>query len=305
MNKRSRCRSVALATAVVVAALALATTGCQTSQSEQPADDVVVTEPDAEQHHQPQQPETHAEGHPDAVAVEEGDDAVMADDLGAGDEPTIGDDPTPGDAAGPEAQTDDQVQLPTADQHLESEEHSDHSEAPAGTQPQRQVETADEQLDGRSAPPPSPQPEAGQPQPGAEQPDSAQPDDAQPPGDGPEQAPAGQQPGQPAEHQPEQPEQPAADTADSGDDIDDDDVENFAAAYIGVQDLNYEYDQRLNATTDPEETNALQQQLQQQTTEVIEANDLSVEQFHAIAQLVETDSELRDRIQTEIDEIAH
>lgn len=87
-------------------------------------------------------------------------------------------------------------------------------------------------------------------------------------------------------------------------DVSDTQAENFAAAYIEVMDLQYEYEHRLEATSDPDEITALHQQLDNDTRDAVASHDLSIEEFNAIADMLERDTELRDQIQSEIDSLA-
>lgn len=226
--------------------------GCQTSSDR--SDETVVTQPEeadelptADQHHQPQQPETDIEGQhlaePEAGTGEDGVPSATAPDQPATHEPA------------PEADPSQSVQPTSPD--------------PSAT---------DSSVGTDDAPPEATGDQAAQTGPPADEPPRESPSAA-----------------------------PDADTQvpTSPGDVSDATAQSFAAAYIDVVDLQADYEPRIDATSDPEDVAMLQQQLEAEIDEAIEKHDLSLAEFNAIADLLEADETLRDRIQSEVDELAH
>ena len=82
-------------------------------------------------------------------------------------------------------------------------------------------------------------------------------------------------------------------------------VDSFAHAYVEVMNIQIEMEPRIQATTDPEEMAYLQTKAEEQTLEAVENQDLTVEEFNAIAQMLAYDEALRDRIQARVDGIVN
>lgn len=93
------------------------------------------------------------------------------------------------------------------------------------------------------------------------------------------------------------------DVPSSPDDVSAAQARDFAAAYTDVIDLQALYEERLEQTDDPDEIAALKRRLNDETNAVIEQRDLSIAAFNAIAELLEEDDRLRDRIQSEVDDL--
>lgn len=90
----------------------------------------------------------------------------------------------------------------------------------------------------------------------------------------------------------------------SPEDVTDAQIERFAAAYIEVMDLQSEYQSKIDVASDPGEVAVLQQELEQQSMQTVETHDVSPDEFNAIADLVADDTDFRDRVQSQIDELA-
>lgn len=82
-------------------------------------------------------------------------------------------------------------------------------------------------------------------------------------------------------------------------------VKQFAAAYVDVMDIQFEFEPRFESASDSDERTALQQQLETESIEAIEAHQMSADEFNTIADLLTRDRTLRDRVQAEVDAIAH
>ncbi len=105
----------------------------------------------------------------------------------------------------------------------------------------------------------------------------------------------GQQPGQqpPAEQQqPMQEEAPAVEEHS----FSDSELEQFAQAFIEVEEVRNEYGPRLGEAEDMEAATEIQQEANEQMTSAIEDNGLTVETYNAIAQSTQADPELREQI---------
>ena len=81
-------------------------------------------------------------------------------------------------------------------------------------------------------------------------------------------------------------------------------IEEFAAVYIEVMELQLEYEPIIEEADDPAEARQMMQQFEQQAFHTVDAHRLTLDEFHAIAQLLEQDESLRDQVQSEVDEQA-
>lgn len=107
------------------------------------------------------------------------------------------------------------------------------------------------------------------------------------------------------EHDPSAPPQAEQEFVSSPDDITASQIEEFAAAYVDVMDLQFEFQHRLDSTSDAEDIAALEQRLETKSIEAVQAHDLSIGEFNGIADLLVKDEQLRDRIQEEVDTLAN
>ncbi len=108
----------------------------------------------------------------------------------------------------------------------------------------------------------------------------------------------------PATTQPGEFDADPADIPQRAEDVDEDQIQRFASAYVAVMDLQYEFEERLEAAPE-EERGELLQQLEEQTLATVEDHQLNLDVFNAIAELLANDVALRDRIQAEVDSLAH
>ena len=106
----------------------------------------------------------------------------------------------------------------------------------------------------------------------------------------------GQQPGQqpPAEQQ--QPMQQQEAPAVEEHSFSDDELEQFAQAFVEVEEVRNEYGPRLGEAEDMESATEIQQEANELMTSAIEDNGLTVETYNAIAQSTQADPELREKI---------
>ncbi len=101
----------------------------------------------------------------------------------------------------------------------------------------------------------------------------------------------GQQP--PAEQQqPMQQEAPAVEEHS----FSDAELEQFAQAFVEVEEVRNEYGPRLSDAEDMEAATEIQQEANELMTSAIEDNGLTVETYNAIAQSTQADPELREQI---------
>jgi len=93
----------------------------------------------------------------------------------------------------------------------------------------------------------------------------------------------------------------AHDLPTSSEDVSDDQVESFANAYVSVMELRMTYEPQLQEAASEEEVMAIQEAAEGEIVAAVEAEDLTVEEFNAIADLLAYDEGLRDRVQEHID----
>lgn len=78
--------------------------------------------------------------------------------------------------------------------------------------------------------------------------------------------------------------------------FDDAQVERFADSFSEIMEIREHFSAQLQDADDAETAHELQQQANEKMIDVIENNDLSVTEYNAIAQAMQTDPELRDRV---------
>jgi hypothetical protein len=108
----------------------------------------------------------------------------------------------------------------------------------------------------------------------AQMPDSAQPDPMGPPG----------------------PAQTPAPSTDASTQIADEKVDQFAAAFVAVQDIQVKATQQLNTAKDDQQATEVKATAEKQMVEAVERQGMKVEEFNRIADLMTTDLSLRTRI---------
>ncbi len=83
-------------------------------------------------------------------------------------------------------------------------------------------------------------------------------------------------------------------------DIPDNQIIAFARAQGQLEQIQVEYEPRIHAATDEAKQHALIQKANREMVQVVEDEGLSVEEFNTIATAIQTDPELRDRIDQEL-----
>lgn len=105
-----------------------------------------------------------------------------------------------------------------------------------------------------------------------------------------------------AHAQPPAPAAPDADVPQSAADINADMKEKFVGAYGDIMSIQMRYAEQLQAVTDEQEANALQQQAQVEMQEAVTANDISIQEYNQIIQLASTDEALMAELEAAIEE---
>lgn len=162
--------------------------------------------------------------------------------------------------------------------------HIADTEQPPETTPQAGTADFDE-----PPPPPATDPT---PPPSTEPDGSAIDESSRPPATVPDQSPAAAAP-PPDDHLPATPQE-----------VTNAQIEEFASVYIEVMELQLEYEPQINGADDRAEAQQLYRKMERKAFDAVESHDLTIDEFHAIAHLLETDDALRDRIQSEVDEQA-
>lgn len=73
-------------------------------------------------------------------------------------------------------------------------------------------------------------------------------------------------------------------------------LESFAESLGEIMEIREEFTGKLQQTEDAEKARDLQQQANEKMLGVIEENDISIDEYNAINQAVQTDPELRNRV---------
>lgn len=87
----------------------------------------------------------------------------------------------------------------------------------------------------------------------------------------------------------------------SPEEVTEEQAESFASAYVEVMNIQMELEPQMQAATTPEEMAALQTEAEERFVDAVESEDLTVEEFNAIAELLAYDEGLRDRVQSHVD----
>lgn len=90
---------------------------------------------------------------------------------------------------------------------------------------------------------------------------------------------------------------------DAPDPPDREELVDFAHAYIDVQEIQQEMEQRLAQVQDPEEANRVQQEANEAMAVAVEDQDLTVERYSEIVIVLNTDEELREQFEQVYQEI--
>lgn len=78
---------------------------------------------------------------------------------------------------------------------------------------------------------------------------------------------------------------------------------DFVNAYIDVQEIQVEMEQRLADVQDPEQANQVQQEANEAMAEAVEDHDMTVERYSQIVIVLNTDEELREEFSQVYQEI--
>lgn len=81
-------------------------------------------------------------------------------------------------------------------------------------------------------------------------------------------------------------------------------IEEFASVYIDVMELQLAYEPQIKGADDPTEAEQMYHNMERKALETVESYELTLDEFHAIAHLLENDDDLRNRIQAEVDQQA-
>ncbi|MCH8551198.1 MAG: DUF4168 domain-containing protein [Natronospirillum sp.] len=81
-------------------------------------------------------------------------------------------------------------------------------------------------------------------------------------------------------------------------DISDTDLERFVEVQTDIQEITAEYSARLEGVEDPDDAAELQQEASQMMVEAVEDTGLDVATYNNIAVALETDEDLRERVQS-------
>lgn len=89
---------------------------------------------------------------------------------------------------------------------------------------------------------------------------------------------------------------PAAQPAAGAQQFSDDKLEGFVSSLGEIMEIREEFTGKLQRTEDATKARELQQEANEQMLGVIEKNDISIDEYNAINQAVQTDPELRNRV---------
>ncbi len=81
-------------------------------------------------------------------------------------------------------------------------------------------------------------------------------------------------------------------------DISDSDLESFVEVQEDIQEITADYSARLDGVEDPDEAAQLQQEASEMMVEAVEDTGLDVATYNNIAVALESDEELRERVQS-------
>jgi hypothetical protein len=84
--------------------------------------------------------------------------------------------------------------------------------------------------------------------------------------------------------------------------VEDKKIDQFADAYIAVQEIQSEASQQLSATTDAAKAQEVKQTAEAQMIQAVQRTGLQIEEFNQIVQAMASDTSLRDKVSGRIDE---
>ena len=79
-------------------------------------------------------------------------------------------------------------------------------------------------------------------------------------------------------------------------DVSDQQLQSFAAAAIEVQEINNEWQQRVNETQDPQQAQQMRRQASQEMAEAIRDEGLTIEEYNTIGRLARQDAQLQNKL---------
>jgi hypothetical protein len=104
-------------------------------------------------------------------------------------------------------------------------------------------------------------------------------------------------PGTPAQTEPgHQPVPPMPDRGPGAAEITDQQIERFAEAYTEVAQLRDSYTQQIIQADDPDQATELQQEANEKMVEAVENHGLTVGEYNMIAEAIDRDPELQERV---------
>lgn len=88
-----------------------------------------------------------------------------------------------------------------------------------------------------------------------------------------------------------------------GGDVSEDDVEAFSRAYLEVMNIQRAYGSRLESAGSQDEVQALQVEAKNEMEQAIEGQGMTMAEFEELGQALNTDDELRQRVETKLQEL--
>ncbi|MFP4392730.1 MAG: DUF4168 domain-containing protein [Desulfohalobiaceae bacterium] len=86
-------------------------------------------------------------------------------------------------------------------------------------------------------------------------------------------------------------------------DFSDEKLEKFSSSYVQIQDIQQEYSDELSKMEDEKEAQDLQEKYTERMVDVVREEGLSVEEYNQIGQAMNSDKELREKIESMVDEM--
>ncbi len=84
--------------------------------------------------------------------------------------------------------------------------------------------------------------------------------------------------------------------------VEDKKIDQFADAYIAVQQIQSQATQQLSATADADKAQKVKQEAETQMIDAVQRSGLQIEEFNQIVQAMASDPTLRDKVSGRIDE---
>lgn len=86
-------------------------------------------------------------------------------------------------------------------------------------------------------------------------------------------------------------------------DVSEQEVESFARAYLAIATLERAYAAKLESAANQQESASLQIEAREQMERVIEDEGMTIDEFQAIGQAVDSDEELRNRVESTLEDL--